>query len=147
MKTPENYKSTHLVPYERPDDIGFGEIEVLSFLKGRKWDEVALAYVHALRPSSIRVTTGICKLDARIWRVTVYVDKNDIIQEIGQEVEVGLPDGVEHADALEDAFKYGLDSEQVKWHQDAEGYFLDGVYGGYYKQTKKGLVPFPGEKG
>lgn len=27
-------------------------------LNGRKWDEIALAYVHSLRPTAIRVTQG-----------------------------------------------------------------------------------------
>jgi len=85
----KDYHSTHMVKYERPASIGWTCVETLPFLIGRKWNQLALNYVHSLRPSSIRVTTGVVKLDAQSWRVTVYVDDNDIIEKIEQEVEVG----------------------------------------------------------
>jgi hypothetical protein len=90
----KDYHSKHAVDYEPFRGTSYGVIEVLSFLKGRKWDEIALAYVHALRPSSIRVTTGAIKLDASKWRVTVYVDNDDTIRGIEQEVEVGIPENI-----------------------------------------------------
>lgn len=100
MKSPEDYYSTHMVLYSEPEAIGFLDLEVLPFLKGRKWDHISLAFVHSLRPSSIRVTTGLIKCDARTWRVTVMVDENNIIEEITQEVEVGLPNDIPHGDSL-----------------------------------------------
>jgi hypothetical protein len=86
----KDYRSSHAVPYERPSRIGFTAIDVLPFLVGRKWDEHALAFVHTLRPSSIRVTDGEEKSDTYRWRVTVHIDKDETIQSIVQEVEVGL---------------------------------------------------------
>ena len=50
-----------------------------------------LDFFNAVRPSSIRVTESAMKMDARRWRVTVFIDKNNIIQSIDQEVEVGIP--------------------------------------------------------
>lgn len=97
----KDYHSTHAVAYERPTRFGFTDIDVLPFLVGRPWDVHALAFVHALRPSYIRVTTGEETCDSRTWRVTVTVDENDIIQKIRQEVEVGLPDD----------WRYGADAD------------------------------------
>ena len=100
IKSPEDYKTIHRVNYDSPKRLGYTVISVLDFLKGRPWDEIALGYVHSLRPSSIRVTPGECTLDANLWRVTVYVNKNDTIRNIEQEVEVGLPESIEHGHAL-----------------------------------------------
>jgi hypothetical protein len=86
----KDYHSSHAVSYEQPAQYGFTVVDVLPFLRGRKWDERALGFVHTLRPSYIRVTRGEVKTDARTWRVTVYVDHADTILSIKQEVEIGL---------------------------------------------------------
>lgn len=140
---PKDYRSELGVDYVAPSSCGCLSIEVLRFLWGKPWDEVALAYVHALRPTQIRVTDGGIKLNSRCWRVTVYVGKKDTILKIEQEVEVGLPDGVAHGSALEDALHHGLKSKQVRWHQDADGYIYDGIAGKYFKTVGKRLVPYP----
>lgn len=141
-KKPKDYESTHGVEYEQPDRQGYLCISVLEFLRGQKWDEVALGYVNALRPSSIRVTKGECTCDARTWRVTVHVNFLNRIERIEQEVVVGLPKEVTHGHALSHALKFGLDSEQVKWHQDVEGYVAG--MGQFGKTDSKGnYVPFP----
>ena len=142
----KNYYSRHRVEYSQPESIGFLSLEVLQFLKKRKWDEIALAYIHSLRPSCIRVIKGECTCDAVDWRVTVYVDSTDIIEKVEQEVEVGLPNGIAHGSALCAAFKYGIDSEYVKWHLDAEGYFFDGINNKYYKQKDEQLIEYPNQK-
>lgn len=87
--------------YTNPARTGFLRVECLHFLKGRQWDDIALAYVHSLRPSSVRVTRGGMHCDARPWRVTVFVDDSGCITKVSQEAEVGLPDGVEHGHNLE----------------------------------------------
>lgn len=84
-------------------------IPVLQFLWGHKVDEVAMAYVHALRPSHIRISDGMIKCDAQIWRITIYVEKSDRIRKIEQEVEVALPHGIENGYEL-----HGKLSEQAK---------------------------------
>ena len=94
VKTPKDYYSTHMVLYEEPSEYSYLCLDVLPFLKGMLWDDLALAYVHSLRPSSIRVTDGCIKCDSRVWRVTVFVDENNIITNIEQEVKVGLLNGI-----------------------------------------------------
>lgn len=143
-KQATEFYTHHLEEYtdDNFDSHSWTSVDVLPFLIGKPWDNVALAFVHGLRPSSIRVTQDSVTLDSRVWRVTVYVDSNNIIEKIRQEVEVGLPDGVEHAGALRDALKYGINSPQCKWHQDADGYIAG--MGTYSKVTKDGdIVPYP----
>lgn len=86
---PHHYQTKHARDYEPPKRRGYASIECLSFLKGLPWDERALDFVHALRPSCIRVVQREVTCDAILWRVTVEVDGNDVIQHISQEVEVG----------------------------------------------------------
>jgi hypothetical protein len=145
MKTAKDYYSTHMVKYDEPTCTGSLSIKVLEFLKGKPWNDVALGFVHSLRPTSIRVTDGTIKLDARPWRVTVTVDEKDIIQEITQEVVVGLPDKVAHGSALRDALKYGTDSPECQWHNDDNIECIIMGMGRYAKQLSDGtIVPFPG---
>lgn len=123
---------------------GWTSIEVLEFLKGKAWDDVALGYVHSLRPSHVRVTDGMVQLDAQVWRVTVFVTEANTIERIEQEVEVGLPDGVPHGHGLAIALKYGMDSPQMKWEQLDGDVHIDGVHGKAYKITPDGqTVPHP----
>ena len=139
----DDYKSIQGKPYKAPDRKGYTLLEVLPMLVGKQWDAVALAYVHSLRPSYIRVIEGEETTDAICWRVTVYLEQGTI-RKITQEVEVGLPEGVVHGHALQHALRWGLDSDQVVWHRDAESYAFDSTNGQFYKQTKDGkTVPFP----
>lgn len=69
--------------------VSYSTHEVLPFLTGRRWDRYALAWVHGLRPSTIRVVDGEEHMDARSWRVTVYVDNaTKLIEKITQEIDV-----------------------------------------------------------
>ncbi len=86
----KNYFSAHLVPYEQPQRIGFCCLPVLPFLIGHGWDQLALDFVHSLKPSYIRVTRDYETLDAVLGRVTIHVDDLATIKSIEQEVEVGL---------------------------------------------------------
>ncbi len=98
------------------DSIGSQVIPVLSELNGKPWDDYALGFLHALRPSHIRVTTDGIQLSWMLWRVTVYVDKSMIIKRIEQEVSVGLPDGCISGAALLSTIRHGKESELTKWH-------------------------------
>lgn len=82
-------------------------IAVLPFLVGRQWDDIALAYCHALRPEMIRVIRpGVGqKLDGYTSRITVYVDAENYIKSVDQEVEVGIPDLIE---GIEDGYTLDL---------------------------------------
>jgi hypothetical protein len=105
--TPDNYRGKPLnscqgQPFAPWDSRGYTVIEVLPKLKGKPWDEVALGYVHALRPSQLRVVQDGIQLDAQTWRVTVWLNKDGLtISRIEQEVEVGLPEGIDHGHALD----------------------------------------------
>lgn len=71
-------------------------ITVLECLVGLPMDDLARSYISALRPSEVRVSTGLLKSDAREWRVTVMTNEDGIITEITQEVAVELPEGVQN---------------------------------------------------
>jgi len=78
--------------YQAPERTGYCSIPVLEFLQGDCWDDRVLDFIHALRPSTIRVVPyqALQNDDARIWRVTVNLTKANLIGRIMQEVEVGL---------------------------------------------------------
>ena len=62
----------------------------LEFLWGQPWNNLALNYVMSLRPSAIRVSTGMVTCDCMNWRVTIYLEKdNSTINRIEQECNVG----------------------------------------------------------
>lgn len=86
----DNYRTGWQAQYHSPSHCGYTIIKVLEFLEGRKLSEQVLDFIHALRPSCIRITEGYTTCDAMLWRVTIYVDKDDIVRSIQQEVEVGL---------------------------------------------------------
>ena len=67
--------------------VGCINIEVRHFLKGRVWNNLALAWVHSLRPSTIRAG-GEQTTDSRLHRVSVELDDKGVILRIIQEVEV-----------------------------------------------------------
>jgi hypothetical protein len=94
----DDYRGRQGKPYVAPQRTGFCSIRVLDFLVGRKWDQLALNFVHALRPSYIRVVCGEETSDAICWRVTVAVDDKNIIESIEQEVQVGCVDANHGAD-------------------------------------------------
>lgn len=148
MQNPEEFRD-HCGKEYLPDEVdctGWTSIKVLSFLIGKKWDIIALAYAHALKPSYIRVTEGMETLDARVGRVTVLVNEDNTILEIEQEVEVALPEGVEGGDALDDALRHGLDSEQVKWYELDGTCVMNGITGEYYKMVDGKKIPYPKSK-
>jgi hypothetical protein len=95
----KDYRSSHMVEYESPKSVGFCDFEFLHFLKGKPWDIIALNCVHALEPTCIRVvqTNGALTCDSIRGRVTVVVDKENIIREITKEVSVGLDGGFANA--------------------------------------------------
>ena len=100
-----------------PDDLDCHysgtSITVLSELTDKPWDEVSLAYVLALRPTSIRICTTGCKCDAQRGRVTVWMEGDKIVS-VEQEVKVYLPDGIRNGHVLDVALLHGKDSPEVK---------------------------------
>jgi hypothetical protein len=101
------YRSDHGVEYQKPVNRAYTSINVLQFLYGRQCDDVVLSYIHALRPSAIRVTSGYITCDSITWRVTVYVDSKNKVKSIEQEVEVGPCEPFENGYQLDKFLKYG----------------------------------------
>jgi hypothetical protein len=86
VEPPEGYEGA----YRWPMSMGYTSIPVLQGLWGTPWCNAAANFLPALRPSCVRVTRGEVTLDAVSWRVTVYLNADDTISRIEQEVEVGL---------------------------------------------------------
>ena len=67
----------------------WSSIPMLESLWGQPWNNLALNYVLALRPSAIRVSDGGVTLDCYNWRVTVILEKDKrTIKHIDQECTV-----------------------------------------------------------
>lgn len=86
----KQFFGSHGVEYQHQPG-GFGDVEVLPFLKGRPCDDFLLAYLGALRPSCIRIVhyNQAVTCDQWLWRVTVVLDPEERVLSISQEVEFG----------------------------------------------------------
>lgn len=88
----DKYKTSYARKYEPPSASLCCRtcVDVLHPIWGKPWNNLALAYVHTLRPSSIRVVSNGCiTTDFYSWRVTVYLEADGrTIQKVEQEVEV-----------------------------------------------------------
>ena len=84
------YYSTCGVAFKEPDAVGYDVVEVLPELKGEPWNNEAVNRLVCVRPSSVRVTESSVTCDWRVWRVTVYLEKDGVtIKKIVQEVRIG----------------------------------------------------------
>jgi hypothetical protein len=99
---PNTYRARNGARYESSQVRlrGFTVVSVLREVWGRELNEISMGFIHSLRPSAVRFAFDGVLLDATPWRVTIFLVKKDgreFIQNIVQEVEVGLPDGVENS--------------------------------------------------
>lgn len=149
MNKPEDYIDKQGIPYVKDTgrSYGYKTINILPELIGRQWDEISLGYVHAFKPSCIRVIphNGMMTLDAMSRRVTVELNEQKRIKRINQEVEVMLPENIQNGEHLDIAMEHGIDSPQAQWYNDdsIKGFVHDGINGRYYKKCDEGLVEFP----
>ncbi len=107
----------------RPVETGwtrgsYTTIHILQELLGKPFDEVALAYITAVKPTMLRVIPhdGSTTMDARNGRVTMSLDKDGLISRITQEVEVSLPDTISTGHHLGLALKLGIDHPTTQFH-------------------------------
>lgn len=92
----KDYKQNYFIPSK----IGYTNIKVLEFLYGRELDDIAYAYIHGLRPASVRICRNGRNCDCQRWRVNVEVDENNKIISIDQEIEVALPKEIDNGHLL-----------------------------------------------
>lgn len=131
-------------PFEGYNHRGFLVRKVLPELVGKTFDEYALGLIHSLRPSFIRVCKGSHTLDAVTWRVTVFIDDNNRIKEVVQEVEVGLPENCQHGSSLNSVLLYGKDSLEHNWEEVAGETICS--FGYLYKIDRLGVEhPYPNQ--
>lgn len=83
------YREGNGVEFRHSGTEGVTTVEVLEFLKGLPFDNLVVAWLHSLRPSTVRVSHGQVCLDNRTWRVTVFLNEDDTVRKIVQEVAVG----------------------------------------------------------
>jgi hypothetical protein len=92
----EKYRSHHRKTWEEDGSQGYTTMPVLPQFIGKKLDNSLVAYLHTLRPSSVRISEGTVTCDSSPWRVTVFTKKVDgveIITSISQEVCIGFGSG------------------------------------------------------
>jgi hypothetical protein len=140
----EAYYNNAGKPFKAWEHRAYLSIDVLPLLKGKPWDDLALSYVSALRPSLIRVIKwgeGQAA-NAVTWRVTVNLDENNLIRKITQEVEVCVPEGCTTGYSIMMAAQFGIGSPQVEWCNKPGGITIG--FGEMYKTLDDGtILPFP----
>ncbi len=87
-----HYNTSQGYPYEPNERYGYLTLPVLLDLWGTAWNAAAANFLQCLRPSMVRVIgyRQSVTLDIANWRVTVYLDTDNKIDRIEQEVKVGL---------------------------------------------------------
>jgi hypothetical protein len=90
IKSASPYYNSCGVEFKGFDSYGYTVLEMLPQLVGRPCDDLVMAYIPALRPSSVRIVMGVQTCDSRPWRVTVVIDSHNHVRRIEQEVYVGL---------------------------------------------------------
>ena len=103
--SPEAYRSERGLKFTPWGCTSFITVRVLSELIGKPWNEITLAYVSAVNPSLIRVTSGIVTADAVRGRVTVFLGEDGNIEYVEQEESVSLPPSIANGYELEQALK------------------------------------------
>lgn len=92
----EQYRTNHRREWQPDASTGYTSMPVLPQFIGKKLDNSLVAYLHTLRPSSVRISADCVTCDSSPWRVTVFtkqVDGVEIIASISQEVCIGFSSG------------------------------------------------------
>lgn len=88
-------------------------IPVFEFLKGRPWGDEAKSFVSSLRPSRVRIVRDGKQCDSVAWRVTVWLNHDDTINLIEQEVVCNL-----YGETDEHGFTKQCGGDVVRWAMD-----------------------------
>jgi len=95
----EKYEGAQGEHYENPSNsTGYTSIDVLEDLWGMPYNNLILAYVHALRPSKVRVSYGEQTLDSCCWRVSIVLEDKEgetFVHSIRQEVAIAYSSGAD----------------------------------------------------
>jgi hypothetical protein len=93
-------------------------IPVLPFLTGKKLNNMIYNFLQCCRPSCVRIVKqneGM-HADSRSWRITIYIDENNMIKSIEQEVEcgtLGIRNGQDAHNFMENNYE-ALDRPQAR---------------------------------
>lgn len=128
----------------------YTSIEIADILKNRKLDDTIFAYLSSFRPSYIRIIpfnkTQHC--DSIPWRITIYLNEDETIETIKQEVCLELPDGIINGASFITLLKYGENSKIFKWKNTEYNtiIYASDEDGGTYKIDKNGKkISYPKE--
>lgn len=100
------YSLGNAVPLIKRNEHSYTVVRVLPELTGLPVNDVTLMYMESLKPSSIRMSDGTIKCDARPGRMTVYrhvVNTETVIDSIELEVEIPLVEGFDNGHELDTA--------------------------------------------
>ena len=110
----DKYRSNHGINCGKRKNTIWAVIPVLEFLWGQPWNNLALNYVQALRPSSIRVADKGVTADCQTWRVTVWLEKDGrTIKRMEQECEPGSI-GARHGHDLQLKLKQQVTGKKIE---------------------------------
>jgi len=120
----DEYRVYHHKEFPKNTSWSGTNIDVLEFLWGQPWNNLAVNFVSTLRPSCLRVVTNGATADSHPWRVTVWLEKNNItIKKIVQEVEI-VTSGARNAHDLESQLRY----QKKHGNLDGYGYYDNGIH-------------------
>lgn len=80
-------------------------LPILGFLTGLPWNPVTEAYAVGLNPERIVVTGGEVTTDFVHGRITIYLNRQGMIQEATMELLAPLPDGIANSAELDGALR------------------------------------------
>lgn len=91
-----------MTDYVKTQNVGFVSVPMLECFWGEFWSPVVNDFLRALRPSSVCFSKGgiVPLVETPLWQVTVYLDDQERILRIEQEVEVSLSSGAENGHDL-----------------------------------------------
>lgn len=123
----------------------WSSFEIAQQLKGRPVDEIVFYILSGFNPSYIRIIPhdGSYHLDARTGRITIYLDEEEKISCIKQEMSFDVGREIGSGSGLMAALKYGMDDPRTKWQNMECESIMCGCFGTYKILEDGTKVPYP----